>query len=245
MSESSPNRPDPERPLRAVPAPGAVSAPGVPVVVVDDHELVATSLVLSLESEGVAAHRVRPAAERGIIAEISRLRPGLVLLDLDLGRDADGNRIDGVELVGPLLANGWQVLVLSGSADPARVGSALDAGALAWVPKNAPFPTLLGAVREAAAGRPVMSEDRRRKFIDLFRRRQSERRDLTEKLGRLTQREREVLAELARGKRAQAVADHFVVSLATVRTQIRAVLTKLEVGSQLEAVALFRKASGG
>lgn len=40
------------------------------------------------------------------------------------------------------------------------------------------------------------------------------------------------------------MADHFVVSLATVRTQIRAVLTKLEVGSQLEAVALYRKAAG-
>jgi DNA-binding NarL/FixJ family response regulator len=40
------------------------------------------------------------------------------------------------------------------------------------------------------------------------------------------------------------VADHFVVSLATVRTQIRAVLTKLEVSSQLEAAALYRRATG-
>lgn len=51
-----------------------------------------------------------------------------------------------------------------------------------------------------------------------------------------------MLGELAKGQRAQAVADHFVVSLATVRTQIRAVLTKLEVGSQIEAVALLRRA---
>jgi len=235
MSGST-SRPDPEHSLRSA---------GTPVVVVDDHELVATSLVLGLKNEGIEASRIRPAAERGILAEIARLPGGLVLLDLDLGRDAEGNRIDGVELVGPLVRSGWQILVLSGSADPARIGSALDAGALAWVPKNAPFPTLLAAVREAVAGRPVMSEDRRRRFIDVSRRRTAERRDLSEKLGRLTQREREVLAELARGKRAQAVADHFVVSLATVRTQIRAVLTKLEVGSQLEAVALYRQATGG
>lgn len=227
---------EPERTLRR---------PPVPVIVVDDHELVATSLVMSLEKEGIEAGRIRPSAERGILAEAGRVPAGLVLLDLDLGRDAEGNRIDGVELVGPLRQAGWQILVLSGSADPARIGSALDAGALAWVPKNAPFPTLLAAVREAVAGRPVMSEDRRRKFIDVSRRRTAERRDLAEKLGRLTQREREVLAELARGRRAQAVADHFVVSLATVRTQIRAVLTKLEVGSQLEAVALYRQATGG
>ncbi len=54
-----------------------------------------------------------------------------------------------------------------------------------------------------------------------------------------------ILAELARGRRAQAVADHYVVSLATVRTQIRSVLSKLEVGSQLEAVALYRRGRSG
>ena len=52
-----------------------------------------------------------------------------------------------------------------------------------------------------------------------------------------------MLALLAAGHRAQAVADRFVVSLATVRTQIRAVLTKLGVSSQLEAVALYRDAT--
>ncbi len=50
-----------------------------------------------------------------------------------------------------------------------------------------------------------------------------------------------MLAELARGHRAQAVTDRYVVSLATVRTQIRSVLSRLEVGSQLEAVALYRR----
>jgi DNA-binding NarL/FixJ family response regulator len=215
----------------------------MPVLVVDDHELVATSIVMSLRAEGVATHLCTARGIAPILAEAERLDPGLVLLDLDLGRDCEGNRVDGVDLVGPFMAAGWQVLVLSGSADHARIGAALDAGALAWVPKHAPFPTLLTSVREAVAGRPVMSPERRQKFIDLYHQRDAESRVLTEKLDRLTQREREVLAELARGRRAQAVADHFVVSLATVRTQIRAVLTKLEVGSQLEAVALYRRAT--
>lgn len=238
MSEPTSPPDVPKRPQRghAVhPLPGAV-------VIIDDHELVATAIVLGLRSEGVSAWRVRPGNEREVSAELARSTPGLVLLDLDLGRDAEGNRIDGGSLVRPLQAAGWHVLVLSGSANPARVGSALDAGALAWVPKNAPFPTLIAAVRQAVAGRPVMSEERKQQFIELYRRRTLERRETAEKLARLTQREREVLAALASGKRAQAVADQFVVSLATVRTQIRAVLTKLEVGSQLEAVALYRKA---
>ena len=54
-----------------------------------------------------------------------------------------------------------------------------------------------------------------------------------------------MLSELARGNRAQAVAEQYVVSLATVRTQIRSVLSKLEVGSQLEAVALYRRGHAG
>jgi DNA-binding NarL/FixJ family response regulator len=86
-----------------------------------------------------------------------------------------------------------------------------------------------------------MPAARRRQLVEGYLARSAERRELLAKLERLTQREREVLALLADGQRAQAVADHFVVSLATVRTQIRAVLTKLEVGSQLEAVALYRR----
>ncbi|BBG04070.1 MULTISPECIES: response regulator transcription factor [Pseudonocardia] len=217
---------------------------GSPILIVDDHELVGSALALNLRAEGedAAFHPVRSAA-----AVLERARagaPGLIVLDLDLGRDADGNRIDGVQLVAPLVEAGWRVVVLSGSSDAGRVGAALDAGGFVFVPKNAPFPALLNAIREARVGRSVMPPGRREQFIKLHRDRETERRELHGKLDKLTQREREVLALLAGGKRAQAVADHFVVSLATVRTQIRAVLTKLEVGSQLEAVALYRKAAG-
>lgn len=219
-------------------------ATGGAVLIVDDHELVGTSLVLSLRSEGLDAHHCGTGGVSAVLAVAAGLRPGLALLDLDLGRDAVGQRVDGVDVVEPLVASGWQVMILSGTADHGRVGGALAAGALAWVPKNAPFRSLLAAIREAMAGREVMPEVRRRQFIDLHHRRAMERQEVTTKLDRLTQREREVLALLAAGQRAQSVAEHFVVSLATVRTQIRAVLTKLEVGSQLEAVALYRSVSG-
>jgi DNA-binding NarL/FixJ family response regulator len=100
-------------------------------------------------------------------------------------------------------------------------------------------------MRAALAGLPVMSPESRQRLIDSHLVRDAERRQIAEKLERLTRREREVLAELARGHRAQAVADQYVVSLATVRTQIRSVLGKLEVGSQLEAVALYRRGQSG
>jgi len=199
--------------------------------------------MLGLQSAGLAAQHCGPREPAAVLAAAATLPPGLVVLDLDLGRDAAGRRIDGVGLVEPLAAAGWKVLILSGTADHARVGGALAAGAAAWVPKSAPFPSLLRAVKDLLAGREIMPSPRRRQLVELHRVRSAERHELLTKIDRLTQREREVLAQLAAGQRAQAVAAHFVVSLATVRTQIRAVLTKLEVGSQLEAVALFRRAT--
>ena len=62
---------------------------------------------------------------------------------------------------------------------------------------------------------------------------------LGRQLASLTERERTVLDRLAKGQRAQSIADEFVVSVTTVRTQIRAILGKLGVGSQLEAVVLL------
>jgi two-component system, NarL family, response regulator LiaR len=220
-----------------MPSPNSAS-----VLIVDDHELVGTSLLLSLRGEGLDAHLVCRGGEEDVLRAAARLPTGLVLLDLDLGRDPSGKQVDGARLVAPLTAAGWRVLILSGSADQVGIGAALDAGALAWVPKNAPFPALLTAVRAAQEGRPAMQAERRERLVALARRRGAERAELTARLASLSQREREVLTLLAEGKRAQAVADHFVVSLATVRTQIRAVLAKLAVSSQLEAVALYRKA---
>jgi len=228
-----------------MPEPSPHPAPDAPtILIVDDHDLVGTSLAVALTAEGLRARRATGVDPAGILAEAATLRPGLALLDLDLGRDRRGRRRDGVDLVVPLTERGWCCVVLS-AADRRRVGAALAAGAVAAVPKRAPWPVLLANVRAALDGRVVMNPEIRQELIDSFRIQDAERRDIVEKLGRLTQREREVLAELAQGNRAQAVAEQYVVSLATVRTQIRSVLSKLEVGSQLEAVALYRRGQSG
>ena len=228
-----------------MPEPSPRPAPDAPtILIVDDHDLVGTSLAVALTAEGLRARRATGVDPAGVLAEAATLRPGLALLDLDLGRDRRGRRRDGVDLVVPLTEQGWCCVVLS-AADRSRVGAALAAGAVAAVPKRAPWPVLLANVRAALDGRVVMNPEIRQELIDSFRAQDAERRDIAEKLNRLTQREREVLAELARGNRAQTVAEQYVVSLATVRTQIRSVLSKLEVGSQLEAVALYRRGQSG
>lgn len=214
----------------------------LPIVIIDDHELVGWSLACSLRSEGLKARFDPVRSASGALESAGRVRAGIVLLDLALGRDERDEPIDGVTLVAPLCSAGWRVLVLTGSASRSRLGAALDAGAFGWVSKNAPLPALLLTLREALAGRSTTSPSRRRELIDLHRRDERDHHQLVAKLDTLTVREREVLVLLARGHRTQAIAARATVSPATVRTQVHAVLAKLQVTSQLEAVALYRRA---
>jgi DNA-binding NarL/FixJ family response regulator len=209
------------------------------VLIVDDHDLVAMSLALCLRSEGLQAQRHAARSRDGILTAVATMVPGVVLLDLDLGRGPDGLVIDGTSLVAHLCRGGWRVVVLSATTDEPRIGRALAAGALACVPKTAALPVLITTIRRAAQGVEVMRPDRRRYFIEQYHRQQEQSRAVERRLGRLTERERAVLERLARGRRAQSIAEEFGVTLATTRTQIRAVLQKLEVGGQLEAVALL------
>ncbi|MCO1658295.1 hypothetical protein [Pseudonocardia humida] len=80
--------------------------------------------------------------------------------------------------------------MLSGTASNTRIGAALDAGALAWVPEMAPIAVLLRAVRAALAGRDAMPPARRDQYVAVFRRRRAEREEPAVKLGRLTPRAR-------------------------------------------------------
>jgi DNA-binding NarL/FixJ family response regulator len=211
------------------------------VLIIDDHDLVAMSLALCLRSEGLRAQRHTARSRDGILTAVATLAPGVALLDLDLGRGPDGAPIDGSTFVANLCRAGWKVIVLSATTDEPRIGRALAAGALTCIPKTAALPVLITAIRRVTQGVEVMRPERRQYYIDQHRRQQEQARAVERKLARLTERERAVLERLSRGRRAQSIADEFGVSLATTRTQIRAVLHKLGVCGQLEAVALLNE----
>jgi DNA-binding NarL/FixJ family response regulator len=218
------------------------------VLVVDDHDLVAMSLTLYLRSEGLQAQRHAVHGRDGILTAVATLTPGVILLDLDLGHAPDGTVIDGATLVEPLSRLRWRVIVLSATADEPRIGQALAAGAVSVVPKTAGLPVLLTAVRRATQGVEVMRPEHRQFLIERYHSQRAQALEVEERLRKLSERESAVLAQLARGRRAQQISEDFGVSIATTRTQIRAVLQKLEVNSQLEAVVLlneYRRVYGG
>ncbi|WP_249266153.1 MULTISPECIES: LuxR C-terminal-related transcriptional regulator [unclassified Pseudonocardia] len=215
------------------------------VLVLDDHQLVGTSLATALRRDGEDAHFVPAHSEIDVRRAVDGVVPGLLVLDLDLGRDERGRRVDTIPLIPELRRAGWRILVLSGSSNPLRIGAALHHGGFTWVPKSAAMPTLLVNIREARAGRSLLKPTQREELVRRYLEWDARQQSVRGRLAALTRREREVLDLLAGGMRAQAIANHFVVSLPTVRTQVRAVLGKLEVGSQLEAVALVRSLGPG
>ncbi len=208
-------------------------SPGTRLVLVEDHELLAHSLSLALRAEGFVVDAPSLTERSALVEQICTDPPDLVLLDLELGGDIG----DGATLVRPFVSSGSKVLVVSGSTDRCRLATAVEQGAVGVLSKNVAFETLVSGVIRAARGEELMTADERQRLLDELRHARTRRRRLREPLERLSRREDEVLQALCRGRSVSHIARDWVVSEATVRSQVRGVLTKLEVNSQLEAVA--------
>jgi two-component system nitrate/nitrite response regulator NarL len=209
----------------------------VRILIIEDHALFAESLELALSLEGYdvrrAPHPVAGASMNAMLAAVLRMRPRIVLLDLDLGYYGDG-----APIIAPLAAAGIQVVVVTGSADRPRWGECLRNGARKVLLKTQPLNEILATVRRINQGLPVMDRAEREQLVKLWHDQRCERQLTTDRLQLLTPREQEVLAQLMKGNAVREIANLSVVSEATVRTQVKSILAKLEVSSQLAAVGM-------
>ena len=207
------------------------------ILVVDDHVLFAESLELALSVEGSAVRRIDVPEEAGssgtLLASLIRLRPRVVLLDLDLGAFGDGSR-----LIAPLAKAGVNVVVVTASASKPRWGEAVRQGARVVLPKSRPLNDILAAVRRINQGLPVMNHAEREDLLAAWQADRAETQDLHDRIQQLTAREAQVLGLLMKGHTVHEIAALGVVSEATVRTQVKSILGKLGVSSQIAAVGL-------
>lgn len=203
------------------------------IAIVDDHELIAEALRVALTQSGVDAHCVRPRALDEVCAELLAQRPDLVLLDLELGDFGDTT-----PMIEPLVAAGIRVLLVTGVVGRARIAAALEQGALGYVRKSDGFAALLSTTRAALAGEEVLDPVQRLRLLDELRVARAKQAAALAPFRQLSEREQELLKALAQGRTVAEIAAAWVVSEATVRSHVRGVLTKLNVGSQLAAVAL-------
>jgi two-component system, NarL family, nitrate/nitrite response regulator NarL len=202
------------------------------VAIVDDHELLAESLMFALGGLGIDAVTVSPAVPEDALARLAEIRPRLVLLDLNLG-DASA-----LSLLGPVRELGANVLIVTGESSRVAWAECLEAGATGVISKATPFDELLERIKRCTNGEDPMSATERQGLLQSLQQHRSEERVRLEPFTRLTVRECEVLTELMAGLSAEAIATQAYVSLATVRSHIRSILLKLGVSSQLAAVAM-------
>jgi DNA-binding NarL/FixJ family response regulator len=215
--------------------------PNSRVLIVEDHALFAESLELALNLEGYDARRLPlPTQTRGtgqFLAAAQRLHPRVVLLDLDLGAFGDG-----VRLIHPLAASGANVVVVTASSDRSRWGECLSYGARKTMAKTQPLNEILSVVRRIHQSLPVADAAERERLLERWDEHRKSVEEQRRRLDALTTREREVLAKLQEGIPVREIARLNVVSEATVRTQVKSILAKLGVTSQLAAVGLAHNA---
>lgn len=208
------------------------------VTIVEDHDLFAEALDVALTLEGHQVHRVsinKHAWPKGNLCEaILRSRPRVVLLDLQLGAGANG-----AQVVQPLTAVGIAVVVVTGCTDRARWGEVLAYGARTVLPKSTPLNTILATIRTIDEGRRVLPREDRDRLLAHFHEQQKRAPDREARLESLTMRETEILELLSNGMHVRDIARTSFVSEATVRSQVKSILAKLGVSSQLAAVSLL------
>jgi two-component system, NarL family, nitrate/nitrite response regulator NarL len=206
------------------------------IALIDDHGLIAHTLTAALGSRGHEVVRIDPAAD-DLVGEVLVEQAALVLLDLDLGP-----RGDATPLIPPLRDAGVPVVMVTGIDDRLRHAACVRAGAVGVVRKSTSFAQLTVAVERALAGERVLAPDEHDDLLAELRAHETAEHQRLAPFERLSPREEEVLGLLLQGRSVAEVARSSFVSIATVRSQVRSILTKLDASSQVVAVARAREA---
>ena len=203
------------------------------VLIVEDHALVAIGLQLALSARGWDVETTDGPTAADVIEHAQRFQPQCVLLDINLGEGVGS----GIDLVAPLRATGADVVMLTAETRRGVLAACLEAGRRRLGRQGRLPRRGRGALNDVLAGTPLIGCTAREAMIDELRIERAGLRKALTPFEQLTMRERDVLAALVDGLSAEEIAETQYVALTTVRSQIRAVLQKLGVRSQLAAVA--------
>ncbi|MFG2549634.1 response regulator [Streptomyces sp. NPDC048581] len=201
----------------------------VRILVCDDHAVVRAGLLALLDS----APDIEVVGEAGTgeeaLALAAKLAPDVVLMDLQLGEG-----IDGVETTRRLTcasSTSTHVLVLTTYDTDADITRAIEAGATGYLLKAERPDELFAAIHAAAEGRPALSAPVAGRVMANLRRPRPT----------LTDRERDILTQLARGIGNRDIARALYISEATVKTHLRRIYDKLGVDTRAGAVAVAKE----
>jgi DNA-binding NarL/FixJ family response regulator len=197
------------------------------ILIADDHPVVRDGLAAMLATESGLELVGMAATGSEAVHKTLELRPDLVLLDLEM---PEGGGLAAIERLRGMYAAA-RIIVFTAFARDEDIMAAVKAGAQGYLLKGAPREELIRAIRAVHAGLSQIEPAIAAKL--LRRMREGER--------ALTEREREVLAHLARGAANKEIARALAVSERTVKFHVGSILAKLEASNRTQAVAKARE----
>jgi DNA-binding NarL/FixJ family response regulator len=207
------------------------------IILVDDQELVRTGFRMVLEAQPDMIVVGEAADGLAAVEAVQRQPADVVVMDVRMPR------LDGVEATrricaGPGGTGGPRVLMLTTFDLDEYVFAGLQAGASGFLLKDVPPAELLFAIRSVHAGESVVAPSATRRLIDRFVPLLSPAGPPRADLAGLTEREREVLVQMAAGLSNAEIATRLFVSEATVKTHVGRILAKLGLRDRVQAVVL-------
>jgi NarL family two-component system response regulator LiaR len=198
------------------------------VLVVDDHPVLRKGIYALLSTEPGIEVIGEAADGSEAIAAVDHLEPDVVLMDLVMPG------VDGVEATRQIIRKRPQahILVLTSFGSDDKLFPAIKAGALGFLMKDASPEELITAIRNVARGQSSLHPTVARRLLQELT---SNTADTKEPIESLTEREIDVLREIAHGLSNDDIAEKLFISAATVRTHVSNILSKLDVTSRTQA----------
>lgn len=205
------------------------------VALADDQAMIRAGFRMIVEAQPDMAFAGEAADGHEAIELVRREHPDVILMDIRMPR------VDGIEATRQV-AGQTRVVILTTFELDEYVFDALAAGASAFLLKAAPPEDLLRAIRVVASGDALLAPSVTRRLIEEFARRPEPAARTAKRLEGLTERELEVLRELARGHTNAEIAARLHVAETTVKTHVAHLLDKLELRDRVQAVILAYEA---
>ncbi|OIU73283.1 response regulator [Rossellomorea aquimaris] len=197
------------------------------ILIADDHHVVRRGLVFFLKTQKdiEIAGEAKNGAEAVQLAD--SLRPDLILMDLMMPV------MDGIEATKEIKkkhGNDIQILMLTSFSDQNHVIPAIEAGAAGYQLKDIEPDELVESIRKLLSGENSLHPKATNHLLTRI-----SKQDPPHKIHALTKREKDVLAELTKGKSNKEIASSLFITEKTVKTHISNIFSKLEVSDRTQA----------